>query len=313
MTTLPFYAGLGLLLGLIFGSFLNVCIARLPRGESIVKPGSRCPKCGAALRWYDNIPVLSWILLRGRCRSCKASISLQYPLVEIALGLWFMAAGVTLWHIYNPASGHALTISQLASLTTEELAFAIVGFLLIGLAVMDWQTYLIPDAFTFTGIAISFLLVCIQAFFLTPTEDQVILDSSHALRLSSPGSFVSQGNVFLTGPESVLGKWLLATIGSAMILLVVRWLYKLVRHREGMGMGDVKLLAMIGAFLGFWPAVLSLFLGVLLASVYAIILLARRKAGGATRLAFGTFLAVGGLVTALFGSHLIDTYQSFLR
>jgi len=313
--TTPFLFELaGLLLGLIFGSFLNVCIARVPHGESVAKPGSRCPRCHTPIRWFDNIPVLSWLLLRGRCRACKALISWQYPAVELATGVWFAVAGLRLAEVYRPYLQGALTLplNQLVSFTTEQISFAAFGFLLLGLLVMDWQTMLLPDVFTFSGIGFSFFLTCVQAFLLGPTEDQVILGAHH-LRLASPGNVVDHGNVFLTGPEAMLGAWLAATIGAALILLAVRWIYKAIRHREGMGLGDVKLLALIGAFLGFWPAVLSLFVGVLLASGYAIVLLARGRAGATTRLAFGSFLAIGGLVAALVGDSLINSYEALLR
>ena len=310
MTTPLVFEITALLLGLLFGSFLNVCIARLPRHESIVQPRSRCPACTAPIRWYDNVPVLSWLLLQGRCRDCKAAISPHYPLVEILTALWFLIAGSHLARLYT--TGITLPLNQLASATTEQIAFAILGFLLIGLAVMDWQTHLLPDAFTFSGIAISFFLVCTEAFLLGPTEDQVILGAHH-IRLSSPGNVIDHGNVFLTGPENMLGSWLAATLGAAAILLVIRWLYKALRHREGMGLGDVKLLAMIAAFLGFWPAVLSLFLGVLLASAYAILLLLRGRAKAVTELPFGSFLCTGGLISALIGSYLIESYKGFLR
>jgi leader peptidase (prepilin peptidase)/N-methyltransferase len=299
----------GILVGLLFGSFLNVCIARLPKGQSIVTPSSRCPHCSAPIRWYDNIPVLSWLLLRARCRDCKAPISWQYPAIEIALAAWF----AILIARYTPAASLTLPTETYASLILSGISLAILGFLLLGLIVMDWQTQLLPDAFTFTGIAIAFFLKCIRAFFLNGNEDQIVLNSTRQLRLRSPGSFAAQGNVFLTGPENMLGSWLLATLGAAAILLVIRWLYKLIRHREGMGLGDVKLLALIAAFLGFWPAILALFVGVLLASIYAIVLLARGHASRATRLPFGSFLAAAGLITALFGTRLIDIYQSFLR
>jgi leader peptidase (prepilin peptidase)/N-methyltransferase len=296
-----------LLLGLLFGSFLNVCIARLPKGESIATPRSRCPHCGKAIRWFDNVPVLSWVLLRARCRDCKAPIAWHYPAVEIVTALWFVT--VAALTVNAPATG----TEQLASLILVALSTAILGFLLIGLLVMDWQTHLLPDAFTLVGIAVSFVLTCVRAFFLQGPEDQIVLNSTHKLRLRSPGSFDSQGNVFLTGPEHLLGLWLVETLAAALILLTIRWVYKAVRKREGMGMGDVKLLAMIASFLGFWPAVLSLFTGVLLATAYALVLLARGKAGGTTRLAFGSFLCAGGLIAALFGARLIETYQGFLR
>ncbi len=312
MTLLWTFEAAALLLGLLFGSFLNVCIARLPKGESVVTPRSRCPNCGKPIRWYDNIPALSWLLLRGQCRDCRGSISAQYLMIEVSTALWFvMAASRSLSYVFAP--GPQLSTEQLASLILPAIALAILGFLLIGLLVMDWQTHLLPDASTLTGIAISFFLTCIRAFFLQGSEDQIVLNSAKQLRLRSPGSFASQGNIFLTGPEHLLGVWLLSVVGAAAILLVIRWGYKATRKREGMGLGDVKLLAMIAGFLGFWPAVLTLFLGTLLATAYALVLLARGRATALTALPFGSFLCAAGLVTALFGGPIIAFYGSLLR
>jgi leader peptidase (prepilin peptidase)/N-methyltransferase len=295
--------------GLLFGSFLNVCISRLPEHESIVHPRSRCPSCGHPIRWYDNIPVLSWLLLRGRCRDCKAAISWKYPLVELAVGFWFFLVGKDLFALQSAGS-------PLNGPTPAEyigtLAFAILGFLLIGLMVMDWETMVLPDAFTLGGIAIALFLVCTQAIFLGPNEDQVLL-TKHSLHLTSPGGVTDSGNVFLTGPESLILGRIAAVCGAALLLLLIRWLYRAVRHREGMGLGDVKLLAMIAAFLGFWPAILSLFAGTLAAAVYGAFLLARGKAGAASKLPFGSFLSLGGLVAALYGNRLIDIYIALLR
>jgi leader peptidase (prepilin peptidase) / N-methyltransferase len=294
----------GFILGLLSGSFLNVCISRLPKGESVVHPRSRCPQCGSAIRWYDNIPLLSWLFLRGRCRDCRQSIPFRYPLIELAVALWLArVAG---------AIQVDLPFSAFSQGLIEAFGITILGFLLIGLLVMDWQTYLLPDAFTLTGIATALFLVCTEAIFLGPTEHQVILGAHH-LRLSSPGNVVDRGNVFLTGPESLIFGRITAVCGVALILLIVRWLYQLLRHREGLGLGDVKLLAMIAAFLGFWPAILALFLGVLSASAYAVLLLLRGKAGPATRLPLGTFLAIGGLMAAQVGTRLIDAYSRLLR
>jgi leader peptidase (prepilin peptidase)/N-methyltransferase len=306
VTPLIAYEAVGFVLGLIFGSFLNVCIARVPQGKSVIHPRSRCPLCGAAIRWYDNIPVLSWLLLRGRCRDCKHPIALHYPLVEIGLGLWFMAQAVQIYTLLHVPTSH-----DLVSGVIGYVGIAILGFLLIGLMVMDWQTRLLPDAFTLGGIAIGFLLTCVRVVFLAPNEDDVLL-SNHHIQLSSPGSSAGKGNIFLTGPERILGDWLLAVCGVVVILLLIRWLYQALRHREGMGLGDVKLLAMIAAFLGFWPAILSLFLGVVIASVYAVILLARGKAGASTKLAFGSFLAIGGLIAAFYGEQIINLYKTLL-
>lgn len=314
--TLLFYVVLGFLLGLIFGSFLNVCISRLPKGESIVRPPSRCPQCGAAIRWYDNIPVLSWLTLLGRCRDCKRSIPWRYPLIELLTGIWFARAATqiwTYWHIGVISSGDInYTVSQSIFYSFDVLGIAILGFLLIGLMVMDWQTFTLPDAFTFTGIAIGLFLVCTQAIFLGPNEDQVLL-TKHSIHLSSPGGVTDSGNVFLTGPESLIGGRILAVVGAALLLLIIRWLYKALRHREGMGLGDVKLIAMIAAFLGFAPAILALFIGVLLASLYGLWLVLQRKAGATTRLPFGSFLAAGGLIAALWGNTLIDNYLALFR
>ena len=257
------FGAIGFVLGHLFGSFLNVCISRLPQRESVVHPSSRCPQCGAAIRWFDNVPLLSWILLRGRCRDCKQSIPWRYPLVELATGLWLLYAATLSEssHLDLPitvASAPFPTHSQIAIYLISVLGIAILGFLLIGLMVMDWQTHLLPNAFTLWGIFIGFLLVCVQAAFLPPDADQVVLSNNH-IQLTSPGSVVDTGNVFLTGPEHLVLGRIAAICGAALVLLIVRWLYKALRHREGMGLGDVKLIAMIAAFLGFWPLPLAFF------------------------------------------------------
>ncbi|WP_348266500.1 prepilin peptidase [Edaphobacter paludis] len=306
MTPLIAYEAVGFALGLIFGSFLNVCIARLPQGESVVHPGSRCPDCGAAIPWYDNIPVISWLLLRGRCRHCKDSIALHYPLVEIGLGLWFMAQAAAIYTLLYFSRSH-----DLVSDVIVHVGIALLGFLLIGLMVMDWQTQLLPDIFTLGGIAVSFFLTCTRAIFLAPNEDDVILKNQQ-IQISSPGSSAGQGNVFLTGPERLLGEWLLSVCAAIAILLLIRWLYQVLRHREGMGLGDVKLFGLLAAFLGFWSSALALFAGLLIASIYAIVLLARGKAGATSKLAFGSFLAIGGLIAALYGEKLINAYKMLL-
>jgi len=140
-----------------------------------------------------------------------------------------------------------------------------------------------------------------------------VLNTTHQLRLSSPGSFTAQGNVFLTGTEALIMGRIAAIAGAALLLLAVRWAYKALRKRDGMGLGDVKLLAMIAAFLGFSESLLALFAGVLAASVFGAVLLARGKAGAATRLPFGSFLAAGGLFAALFGAQIIGWYTGLLR
>jgi leader peptidase (prepilin peptidase)/N-methyltransferase len=238
-------------------------------------------------------------------------ISWRYPAVELAIGIWFLCVLRELNYL------QLAKVSRLSGPTPGEyiavLGFAILGFLLIGLIVMDWQTHLLPNAFTLTGIAIGLFLVCTQAIFLPPHQGDVVLDTTRQLRMSSPGSNAAHGNIFLTGTEALVFGRIAAIVGAAGLLLLVRWFYKLLRHREGLGLGDVKLIAMIAAFLGFWPAILALFLGVFTSAAYGLFLMARGRANALTKLPLGSFLSAGGLIAAIFGSRLIDMYTATLR
>ena len=257
------FVSAALLAGLVMGSFLNVCIARLPAHQSIVTPGSRCLRCSVPIHARDNIPVLSWLWLHGRCRACHARISAQYPLVELATAVLFVACVLH----RGPA--------------WQALVDAVACFFLFGLAVMDWQTMLLPDAFTVTGIAVAFLL-----------------------KVFAPG-IRFRGRVAIRTLED-------AVIAAAMLLLV--WaLYRLVRRREGLGLGDVKLMAMMAAFLGLPLTLFAYFVGVLSAATFAIVLLARRKARGTDRLPFGTFLGGAGIFAIFVGKPAIAWYLSFFR
>jgi leader peptidase (prepilin peptidase)/N-methyltransferase len=307
MLTGPFVFELpAFLLGLLLGSFLNVCISRLPEHRSINKPRSHCPHCLATISWYDNIPILSWILLRGHCRNCQQRISWRYPAVELSFGIWLAFAAHTVRAILT----QSLPANAFASHFIDAIAFAILGFLLIGLLVMDWQTHTLPNTFTLTGTIIAFVLICARALLLNPHQYDLLLHGRDPL--SSPGNVVDNGNVVLTGPEHlVLGRLLAITL-AAGILLLIRFAYKGLRHREGLGFGDIKLIAMLAAFMGFWPTILALFLGVVLCSAYAIALMIGRRANASTRLPLGAFLAIGGLITALLGTPLIAWYTSLL-
>jgi len=216
---------------------------------------------------------------------------------------WFVPGFITTRREFNAAM----------ELTILAAGTAVLGFLLIGLMVMDWQTQRLPNAFTLTGVAIGFVLTCVRAWFLAPGEGDVAFNTTRQLRMSSPGSFQAHGNVFMTGTEAMVLGRVAAICGAALILLLVRWGYKALRGREGMGLGDVKLLAMIAAFLGFWGAVVGLFVGVMAACVYALVLLAMRRAGMQTKLAFGSFLAVGGLFAAVWGERVVGWYSGMLR
>lgn len=300
------------LLGLLFGSFLNVCISRLPEHRSVVKPRSQCPRCGATIKWYDNIPLLSWVLLAAKCRSCKAAIPWRYPAVELATGLWFAWVFAQTWVAAGNQHNGQVGPWMDARITATYFAGAsvlILGFLLIGLLVMDWQTHTLPDAFTLTGIAIGFFLVCVQAIFLPSGAYDVHLNPRNQMRMSSPGSFASRGDVFLTGPEHLVFGRLLAICAAAAIPWLIRALYKALRKQEGLGLGDVKLMAMIAAFLGFAPAMLAFFIGVLLAAFFGVVLLARRQATATSRIPLGTFLCIGGLLAALFAEPMIAWYS----
>lgn len=298
------------LLGLLLGSFLNVCISRLPQGRSLARPRSHCPGCLTTIRWYDNLPLLSWVLLARRCRHCKTAISWRYPAVELATGLWFALSLAVLLH--------TLSLSALPAgeepvrLVLESIGIALLGFFLIGLMVMDWQTHLLPDAFTLTGAGLGFLLVCLQAIFLGPGEGDVHFTPRHSLQLSSPGATSNLGDVFLTGPEALVMGRLVAMLAAAGVLLLIRATYKALRGHEGIGLGDAKLLATIASFLGFADAMLSFFLGMIACAAFAVYLLARGRANAMTKLPLGSFLAAGGLVTALLGEAVLTWYKGLL-
>ncbi len=298
------------LLGLLLGSFLNVCIARLPRGESIVAPRSRCPQCREPIAAYDNIPLLSWLLLRAKCRRCGASISWRYPAIELCTALWFTLAAAVLVHALLAPS--VAVGPGIASVVLTAVSVAALGFLLLGLAVMDWQTHTLPDSFTFSGIALGLSLAFAQAALLPMGQGDIHFTPRSSLRLNSPGSFVSRGDVFLTGTEALVMGRVVAVLAAGGTLLLIRALYKALRHRDGMGLGDAKLLAMIAAFLGFGDAMLSFFLGMIACAAYAVYLLARGRATATTRLPLGSFLAAGGLLTAMLGEAILTWYKGLL-
>ncbi len=265
--------------GLLLGSFLNVCIARLPQHRSIAWPGSHCPVCKAAIRPIDNVPLLSFLLLRGRCRVCHARISWRYPLVEAGLAALFAFA--------------AMRFEQQPLALIEA---AVLCFFLLGLLVMDWETYRLPDSFTLPGT----VLGVIQA--LLPNGGLI---STLRLARTAP----------ITPPHwpPVISS-LAGALGGAGLLLLIRLLYRLLRQREGMGLGDVKLAALLGAWLGVTGAGLSLMLAVLLGAVAGLLLIARgRQSAGTLRLPFGTFLCVGGLLTLFFGEPILTWYFNFWR
>jgi leader peptidase (prepilin peptidase)/N-methyltransferase len=240
------------LFGLMVGSFLNVCIFRLPIHESIVFPASHCTKCGKEIAWYHNLPVVSWLLLRGQCASCGDRISIQYPLVELLTGFVFLAhywwIGVNL-------------------LLVPRLLFAC-G--LIVLAFIDLRHRILPNPITIGGTLLGFVF----SFFLPPG-------------------------------------WLASLIGTLIgggVLFLVGEVYLRLRGIEGMGMGDVKMLAMIGAFLGWQAVLVTLVFASMSGAIVGGILLVTHRGDMKYQLPFGTFLAAAALVASLFGDALVHWY-----
>src|SRR5580704_7496455 len=215
------------LFGLIIGSFLNVCILRIPAGKSIVMPASACPKCGAPIRAYDNIPVLSWLLLGGKCRGCKTEISWMYPVVELLTGLIF-------------------------------------------------------------------------SLFTKPMDGTALWIANHLFEYPPPAPVLSL-------VDALLG----AAVGSGLLWLVSEAYFKL-RGREGMGLGDVKMMLMAGAFLGAKRTLLTILAGSLLGSVLGVAIILARRKDADYELPFGTFLGAGALLVVFFGTPLVNWYQSLL-
>lgn len=295
----------GAVVGLLVGSFLNVCISRLPQGGSVVAPRSHCDACAHPVRWYDNVPLISFLLLRGRCRDCRASIGWRHPAVELLAGVWFVLGSLPLTAAPAPWS------DAFFRLLINQVAFCTLGSLLIVLAVIDWRWQRLPDVLTIPGIVVGFLLTCTDALFLG--ENEYNLQLHRTVNINAAGAGRSTGNIFMTGPEHLVYGRMLSIVGCFLMLYAIRAAYRAVRKRDGMGLGDAKLLAMVAAFLGFAPALLSLFVGTLLATLFAVGLLVRGRGTAATRLPFGSFLAAGGMLAALAGAPLVSWYLGLFR
>jgi leader peptidase (prepilin peptidase) / N-methyltransferase len=274
------------LLGLCFGSFLNVCLSRWPAGESIVHPRSHCRACARTLAWWENIPLVSWIALGGRCRTCGSSISIRYPLVEAAVGvLWAITAWQSAGDSFERLTGQAFPYAGFAILLLK-LTFI---WLLVALSVLDAEQFWLPDLLTIPGIFLGLL--------------EVALTYSLARRFF----IMSRGSLY------VVLVWVGGILVCAAIILLIRWIYWLIRRREGLGLGDAKLMAMLAAWLGLPGALLSLFLGVVLGALFAVAALlthSRRGEGSwaTAQLPLGTFLCIGGIVSALWGEQILAAY-----
>ncbi len=257
--------------GLMVGSFLNVCIWRIPAEEQVVRGRSHCRSCGKQIAGYDNIPLLSWVLLGGKCRRCKAPISWSYPAVELATGLLFAAV------LYR------------FGWTNTALVYAVFGAALIVLSVIDLREMILPDEITLPGISLGVI-----ASFFAP--------ELHGAVARWPGLWAS-----VTG--AVAGAGVMYLIGAAGTLLFKRKL-KAIGEEEAMGFGDVKLMAMVGAVIGLWKALLvSLILAPMSGAVIGLAIKARTKQ---EIIPFGPFLAAGTIVAIFFGDGIIHWYRNLL-
>jgi len=292
------------LFGLVIGSFLNVCITRIPEEISIVSPASHCPKCGTPIKPYDNVPVFSWLWLRGKCRACGTAISPMYPIIELTTGLLFVAAFLEF------------------GITQATVKWLIFTCLILVLTVTDLRVRMLPDVVTWPGFAVGLLL----SAFVPPNDGFARLIGRRLLDLRLP--------VYLTGIlDGILG----AAFGS-FLLWGLAVLYKAARGREGMGMGDVKMMAMAGTFLGLRGTFLTILVGSLLGSVLGLGVVlalylggwksglakrASRRGLGAERslrwaiasmyqLPLGTFLGIGALVI-VYGVPLVAARWPILR
>jgi leader peptidase (prepilin peptidase)/N-methyltransferase len=245
------------LFGAVIGSFLNVVIYRLPRGQSLVTPPSRCPSCGSRLAWYDNVPIAGWLLLGGRCRRCRAPISVQYPVVELVTALLFVLVA---W------------LTPVGPLLISRLLFVC---LLIALFGIDLEHQILPNSITLPGIVAGLLLSVI----------------------APPGP-----------QDAVIG----VLLGGG-VLYAIAGAYYLWRREEGLGMGDVKMLALIGAFLGWKAVLVTLVLSSFSGAVVGVALIAAQKGGMKLALPFGTFLALGALAAMLVGEPLVAWYAGFFE
>ncbi len=257
-TQLPLYFPiLFFVVGLCFGSFANVVIYRLPKKKNVATPRSACPSCGHEITWYENIPVLSWIFLRGKCSSCKTSISFRYPLVELLMGLLFVALYLKV--------GWSWTL----------LEYLIFGFSLVVVSFIDFDHMILPDTFTLSGIVIGLM-----------------------------GALLNPEREFLTAFYGVL-------LGGGSLYFMAL-LYYIFRKKDGMGGGDIKLLAWIGALLGAWPILFVIMFSSVVGSIVGVAVALKSKEGLQSGIPFGPYLALAAIAFIFFGEELLQWYLSLV-
>jgi leader peptidase (prepilin peptidase)/N-methyltransferase len=256
---------------------LNVCILRIPKAESIVLPPSHCPVCNTAIKPWDNIPVLSWLMLRGQCRKCKTRISILYPTVELLTASLFLACYLAF------------------GISVEALKWSVFAALIVVLTVTDLRERILPDKVNFAGLGLGLLL----SLFTQPVDGTAAWLSNHLFAFPPPMPVLSLA-------DALMG----AITASGLLWLVAEGYFR-ARGHEGMGLGDVKMMAMAGAFLGLQRGLLTILVGSVLGSLIGgAIMLAWRK-GRDFELPFGTFLGAGAMVIVFFGSQTLAWYRSF--
>ena len=267
------------LIGLAFGSFLNVCISRLPRHESIARPPSHCPRCKTPIAPWDNIPLISYVLLRGRCRNCRKRIPWRYPFVEVVVA--------------------ALAVANLLSTgpSFPTVAFTVFCGLLLALAICDAETMQLPDALTLPLLGLGILC---------RAGDTLLGEMHH-------GAAYAWYSALMIGLRATI-----SAAVAALALLLLRWIYALLRHRQGLGLGDVKLAAAIAAWLGARQMCVVFFLAIVTGALTALVVYAlrgrkRAKAEGPLAVPFGTFLAMAGIYCSFLGYATLEWYLGLFR
>jgi leader peptidase (prepilin peptidase)/N-methyltransferase len=252
------YIGVSVFLGALFGSFMNVVIYRLPRGLNLVSGRSKCPNCDHQVAAYDNIPVFSWLILRGKCRQCSWKIPARYPIVE---SLSAAAAGIAVW-VYG--------------FTLEAAWIYLFLSLMLIITLIDWDHQIIPDPLSIGGVVLGWIgaIVCLEIDIV----------------------------------QSIIG-----SLVGAGVILAIAIVYRVVRKIHGMGGGDVKLMAFIGAFLGWQMIFPVLFIAAFFGSIYGIILMRGKSNDGKTAVAFGSFLAPAAVIMLFFGQQILTWYLSYIR
>ncbi len=268
-----------IILGLVIGSFLNVCIARVPEGKSIVFPNSRCPQCGAAIKPYDNIPVVSYLVLGGKCRACKKAISWQYPVVETL-------TAVTFWATF-----------AVVGLQVKTALLLLFSSAMIVLIFIDLNHRILPDRITKPGVAAGLLF----SLFI-PVEDGTAKILSNVLGVAV------ERPVLLSFLDSLIG-----TLACGGFLWFVAEAYLRIRKVDGLGFGDIKLMGMVGAFLGIRLALLTIMLGSLMGAVIGVIYIKFAGKDSRYELPFGSFLGIAAIIAALRGAQIISGYTGLFR